>query len=397
MVVDLDALAREQMSLGPIGRPVDPLPRGLELVTEAAAHAGIPVYGLTRYGRWNASAIITNTDLHITRVVEVPVKTETTHGFAIPETPDHREALYRVGDIHVGLDVRNLLLVGPAGGVLHQTGCSALLLDPADVPDEPDIHLNPALSWAVRPDRWTAIEATDPDFDADDLVEAICNGEVHPDRRLWAQDMAAGMKVQFRLEDGWPTDLMTRREARDRPWTAMRLAEAMWDGPTRLNFNVGDVPAFALAPYAGGWRDTMQDLKDWHRRQRRNRSGILPSPHLLLAPAVALAVAIRKAGWRPTIVPVPAHDWDFERPGQVSERLAALVGEFAGLPVVRCLGRGRTGDYVRVARTPNRPVVLVDDQITTGKTMRACARLLDTRRLKGCYAITATVSRFPAG
>jgi ComF family protein len=117
-----------------------------------------------------------------------------------------------------------------------------------------------------------------------------------------------------------------------------------------------------------------------------------------VAEAMAAAVcAAAPAGWLDrgaVLVPVPLHPARRRRRGfNQAERLARAVGERRGLAVVDCLqrggsratqmGLGREERLERIAGTVSvraRPVparvVLVDDVVTTGATLAACAAAL---------------------
>jgi predicted amidophosphoribosyltransferase len=132
-------------------------------------------------------------------------------------------------------------------------------------------------------------------------------------------------------------------------------------------------------------------------------------------PAMAATMASQMAanappGWLETgaLVPVPLHPARLRRRGyNQAERLAAELSARTGLPVVACLersgeratqvGRGRSERLVsiagRVAARPGVPVprevVLVDDVVTTGATLAACAAACSPVRVRAvAYART---------
>jgi predicted amidophosphoribosyltransferase len=112
------------------------------------------------------------------------------------------------------------------------------------------------------------------------------------------------------------------------------------------------------------------------------------------------------------LVPVPADPlrraW---RGFDPADLLAVAVGQRTGLPVSRCLRRRhgarqvgrsrreRLGSPPRVsaaARPPSR-VVLVDDVVTTGATLTACASALRAKGAEEVRAVAFAVSSLPLG
>jgi ComF family protein len=171
-----------------------------------------------------------------------------------------------------------------------------------------------------------------------------------------------------------------------------------------------DLPAPLLqlewcAPFAGPVRAALHDLK--YSGERR-----LAEP---LGDALARRWARVGIG-ADLVVPVPVHaDRERQRGYDQAALIAAVAGEQLGLPVTRALEReratvaqfelGRDERAANVARafrlrhagrgTPStvagRWILLVDDVVTTGATLAACAVALE---LEGALAVSAiTVAR----
>ena len=218
-------------------------------------------------------------------------------------------------------------------------------------------------------------------------------------------------------EQLWPPRcVLCRARARGGAWCAAHVLPERPPGP-RCPACAGPLPPFHAdlpglrcvlcreAPL--GLRGALA-LADY-RAQPAARDYVLALKHggradLAVPLGRALAERLIASDWAPeaeraeVVVPVPVHAWRrFERGYDQAQRLGRALAEAAGLPFVRALARtrdtppqgspwagsreGNVRGAFRVrprwaSRVSGRRCLLVDDVITSGATVRECARAL---------------------
>jgi len=115
-------------------------------------------------------------------------------------------------------------------------------------------------------------------------------------------------------------------------------------------------------------------LKNWHYP----KSGPAVHLHFLEMISLCIAAGLSTFGDNSVIVPVPSSEPTEDQPGQVSLRLAARISELSKIPMIPILYKSNEGIFCSTSSNfpYQRDVILIDDQITTGKNASNCVKLL---------------------
>jgi phosphoglycolate phosphatase-like HAD superfamily hydrolase len=189
----------------------------------------------------------------------------------------------------------------------------------------------------------------------------------------------------------FPTPIMTQAESFDAQSLKQPRNSALRRMFPLVNVEVPGVkvPIHACVRYRGSaWGHRLwEPAKDWHGRYA---SGPEPRVSLIELPATVLGAHISERYPDAGVAAVPASPFSPDKPAQVSERLARRAAVAAGTTCLPYLSK-RDGQ-INCEFLPDRPVVLIDDQTTTGQTLTAAIRALTEKGATIVGALTWSAS-----
>ena len=128
-------------------------------------------------------------------------------------------------------------------------------------------------------------------------------------------------------------------------------------------------------------RSLLVSIKNWRDR----RSG----PEVLLLNleflALVMSSSIVEIDHHFQIVPVPSSDLTEEKPGEVSLRLARRIAQLTSAPIAQLLSKASSAEgfnYSAEFWPWDKQALLIDDQFTTGASIRACIEALEEESIE---------------
>jgi hypothetical protein len=128
-------------------------------------------------------------------------------------------------------------------------------------------------------------------------------------------------------------------------------------------------------------RSLLVSIKNW--RDRRSGPDVLLLNLEFLA--LVMSSSIVEIDHHFQIVPVPSSAPTQEKPGEVSLRLARRIAQLTSAPIAELLSKASTaGDFYYAAEfwPWDKPALLIDDQFTSGATIRACMAALEEESIE---------------
>jgi hypothetical protein len=128
-------------------------------------------------------------------------------------------------------------------------------------------------------------------------------------------------------------------------------------------------------------RSLLVSIKNWRGRSSGPEVLLLNVEFL----ALVMASSIVDVDNHFQIVPVPSSELTEEKPGQVSIRLARRIAQLTSAPIAELLSKvsAEPGFCYSAESWPwDKPAILIDDQFTTGSSIRACIEALEEESIE---------------
>lgn len=136
--------------------------------------------------------------------------------------------------------------------------------------------------------------------------------------------------------------------------------------------------------------DRLRKIKDYGGEfKTRFRSGPNTELNGLGLIADMMSTAVRPGA--DMVVPIPSAPFSAEQPAETSYRLACLIAQRLGLPYAELLER-RRDEFTAAPDSQRRSVLLVDDQVTKGDSVRHAAQALERAEIDLASVVTYSSS-----